>query len=197
ALEEAGVHVTYGLVGLKTHCKVALVVRKERDGIRRYVHLGTGNYNPTTARLYTDLGLFTCRPEIGADVSELFNFLTGYSKQKEYRKLLVAPFELRRGIEARIEREIERHRRHGDGRLIFKMNQLVDPALIEQLYRASREGVQIDLLVRGICCLRPGIAGLSDSIRVVSFVGRFLEHSRIYYFRNAGQEEVLIGSTDL
>ncbi len=197
ALEEAGVHVTYGLVGLKTHAKVALVVRKERDGIRRYVHLGTGNYNASTARTYTDLGLLTCRPEIGADVSELFNVLTGYSKQTTYRKLLVAPAGMRMAIAARIEREILIHERQGGGRLIFKLNNLVDPALIELLYRASRAGVQIDLLVRDICCLRPGVPGVSETIEVKGVIGRFLEHSRIYYFRNGGDEEVLIGSADL
>jgi polyphosphate kinase len=197
ALEQAGVHVTYGLIGLKTHCKVALVVRKEGEGIRRYVHLGTGNYNPTTARLYTDMGMFTCRPEIGADVSELFNYLTGYSKQTRYRKLLVAPITLRSGLLALIEREIKRHREHKDGRLIFKMNGLVDPACIEALYRASQAGVQIDIIVRRMCCLRPGMSRASKNIRVVSVVGRFLEHSRIYYFHNGGKEEVLMGSADL
>ncbi|MFL5732629.1 MAG: polyphosphate kinase 1 [Chloroflexia bacterium] len=197
ALEQAGVHVTYGLIGLKTHCKVALVVRKEGEGIRRYVHLGTGNYNPATARLYTDMAMFTCRPDIGADVSELFNYLTGYSKQTKYRKLLLAPITLRSGILALIEREIKRHRDHGDGRLIFKMNGLVDPACIEALYRASQAGVQIDIIVRRMCCLRPGMARLSKNIRVTSVVGRFLEHSRIYYFRNGGKEEMLMGSADL
>jgi polyphosphate kinase len=197
ALEQAGVHVTYGLIGLKTHCKVALVVRKEGEGIRRYVHLGTGNYNPTTARLYTDMGLFTCRAEIGADVSELFNYLTGYSKQTKYRKLLVAPITLRSGLLALIEREIKRHREHHDGRLIFKMNGLVDPACIEALYRASQVGVQIDIIVRRMCCLRPGLPRVSKNIRVTSVVGRFLEHSRIYYFHNGGKEEVLMGSADL
>jgi polyphosphate kinase len=197
ALEQAGVHVTYGLIGLKTHCKVALVVRKEGEGIRRYVHLGTGNYNPTTARLYTDTGLLTCHPDFGADVSELFNYLTGYSKQTRYRKLLVAPITLRAGVLALIEREIKQHREHSGGRLIFKMNSLVDPAIIEALYRASGAGVQVDLLVRGICCLRPGVPKVSEQIRVISVVGRFLEHSRIYYFRNGGKEELFMGSADL
>ena len=197
SLEEAGIHVTYGLVGLKTHAKIALVVRKERDGLRRYVHLGTGNYNPSTARTYTDLGLFTCDPRIGADVSELFNYLTGYSKQTAYRRLLVAPHGLRAGIAERIEREIDLQRRGQPGRIIMKMNSLVDPALIELLYRASAAGVRIDLLVRGICCLRPGVPGISESIRVVSFVGRFLEHSRIFYFENGGSPEIFIGSADL
>ncbi len=197
ALEQAGVHVTYGLIGLKTHCKVALVVRKEGEGIRRYVHLGTGNYNPSTARGYTDLGLLTCHPDFGADVSELFNYLTGYSKQTRYRKLLVAPITLRAGVLALIEREIKQHRENGGGRLIFKMNALVDPATIEALYRASGAGVQVDLLVRGICCLRPGVPKVSENIRVISIIGRFLEHSRIFYFRNGGKEELLMGSADM
>ncbi|HMA35149.1 MAG TPA: polyphosphate kinase 1 [Chloroflexia bacterium] len=197
ALEHVGVHVTYGLIGLKTHCKIALVVRKEEDSIRRYVHLGTGNYNPSTARSYTDLGLLTARPDFGADASELFNYLTGYSKQAKYRKLLVAPLTLRTGLLALIEREIARQREHGDGRLIFKMNGLVDPALIETLYRASQAGVAIDLLVRGVCCLRPGVPGLSDHIRVTSIIGRFLEHSRLYYFGKGGKGELLMGSADL
>ncbi|HET7077941.1 MAG TPA: polyphosphate kinase 1, partial [Chloroflexia bacterium] len=196
-LEQAGVHVTYGLVGLKTHCKVALVVRKEGDGIRRYVHLGTGNYNAGTARAYTDMGLLTCRPDFGADVSELFNFLTGYSKQTRYRKLLVAPVTMRSGLLALIEREIQRAREGAPARLIFKMNSLVDPAFIEALYRASQQGVRIDLIVRGVCCLRPGVRSLSEHIRVVSIVGRFLEHSRLYYFHNAGKEELFMGSADL
>jgi polyphosphate kinase len=197
ALEQAGVHVTYGLIGLKTHCKVALVVRKEGDGIRRYVHLGTGNYNPTTARLYTDTGLLTCSPDFGADASDLFNYLTGYSQQTRYRKLLVAPIALRAGLLALIEREIKQQREHGNGRLVFKMNSLVDPALIEALYRASQAGVKVDLLVRGICCLRPGVPNVSENIRVISIVGRFLEHSRIFYFRNNGKEDVFMGSADL
>jgi polyphosphate kinase len=197
ALEQAGVHVTYGLIGLKTHCKVALVVRKEGDGIRRYVHLGTGNYNPTTARLYTDMGLLTCSPDFGADASDLFNYLTGYSQQTRYRKLLVAPIAMRAGLLALIEREIKQHRERGNGRLIFKMNSLVDPALIEVLYRASQAGVKVDLLVRGICCLRPGVPNVSENIRVISIVGRFLEHSRIFYFRNNGKEDLFMGSADL
>lgn len=197
ALEQAGVHVTYGLIGLKTHCKVALVVRKEGDGIRRYVHLGTGNYNPVTARAYTDMGLLTCHPDFGADVTELFNYLTGYSKQMRYRKLLVAPIAMRAGLLALIEREIKRHKEHKDGRLIFKMNHLVDPAVIEALYRASEAGVQVRLVVRGICCLRPGVAKVSENIRVVSVVGRFLEHTRIFYFHNGGRGEILMGSADL
>ncbi len=196
-LEQAGVHVTYGLIGLKTHCKVALVVRKERDGLRRYVHIGTGNYNSATSRLYTDIGMFTCRPEIGEDASDLFNYLTGYSKQTQYNRFLVAPINMRDGLRERIKREVAQHRRSGGGHLIFKMNSLVDPQLIEDLYNASRAGVQIDLIVRGMCCLRPGVAGVSENICVISIVGRFLEHSRIYYFRNGGEGEVLIGSADL
>jgi polyphosphate kinase len=172
-------------------------VRREGDGIRRYIHLGTGNYNPSTARAYTDMGLLTCRPEFGADVSELFNYLTGYSKQARYRKLLVAPLTLRSGLLALIEREIKRQEDHGDGRLIFKMNGLVDPAFIEALYRASRAGVQVDLIVRGMCCLRPGVPGVSENIRVISILGRFLEHSRLYYFHRGGKGELWMGSADL
>jgi polyphosphate kinase len=197
ALEEEGVHVVYGVLGLKTHAKMCLVVRREQDGIRRYVHLGTGNYNPVTSRIYTDLGYFTCDPDIGADVSDLFNALTGYSRKARYRKLLVAPGSMRQGILERIEREITRHCQYGDGYLAFKMNALVDKACIQALYRASQVGVKIDLQVRGICCLRPGISGISDTITVTSIVGRFLEHARIYYFRNGGQDEVLLGSADL
>lgn len=197
ALERSGVHVVYGLIGLKTHAKLALVVRREADGLRRYVHLGTGNYNTGTARTYEDLGLLTCRPELCADASALFNLLTGYSRQSAYRKLLVAPLGLRSGIIDRIDREIAVHQQYGNGQLIFKMNALVDPKVIAALYRASQAGVQIDLIVRGICCLRPGIAGLSETIRVRSILGRFLEHSRIYYFGNGGSEEMFLGSADM
>jgi len=196
-LESAGVHVVYGLVGLKTHAKAAMVVRKEEDGLRRYVHLGTGNYNATTARIYEDLCLFTCRPDIGADVTDLFNLLTGYSRQHSYRKLMVAPIGLRRSIIERIEREIQVQQEHGDGHLIFKMNALVDPEIIHVLYSASQAGVSIDLIVRGMCCLRPGIAGVSDNIRVRGLLGRFLEHSRIFYFGNHGLEEIYLGSADM
>lgn len=196
-LERAGVHVTYGLMGLKTHCKLALIVRRDREGLRRYVHIGTGNYNPTTARVYTDLGLLTCNPLIGADVSDVFNYLTGYSKQTHFRRLLVAPLTLRQGIRERIEREITQKARTGMGRLILKMNSLVDPDLIDCLYRASAAGVQVDLIIRGISCLRPGVPGVSERIRVVSVVGRFLEHSRIFYFHNGGRPEIFIGSADL
>ena len=200
ALEQAGVHVAYGLVGLKTHCKLALIVRREADGLRRYVHLGTGNYNAATARGYTDFGLLTCDPDIGADVSDVFNYLTGYSAQREFRKLLVAPANLR----ARLEELIEREAAHGErGRLIFKTNALVDSEIIEVLYRASRAGVSIDLIVRGACSLRPGVPGLSETIRVISVVGRFLEHSRVYYFGNGstsdddGHDDLYLGSADL
>ncbi len=195
-LEKAGVHVVYGLVGLKTHTKIAMVVRREQNCIRRYVHIGTGNYNPKTARLYTDLGLLSCREELGADLTDLFNFLTGYSRQRSYRKLLVAPVNMRERMEALIDRETE-HAKHGyHSRIVVKMNALVDPKIILKLYQASQAGVRIDLLIRGICCLRPGVPGLSENIRVVSIVGRYLEHSRIFYFHNRGEEEVFIGSAD-
>lgn len=197
ALERSGVHVVYGLPRLKTHAKLALVVRKESDGIRRYVHMGTGNYNATTARLYTDLGFLTCRPDIGADVSELFNSLTGYSRQRHYRKLLVAPVCLRERMLELINREARWQQEHGNGRLIFKMNALVDTQIIKALYRAAQVGVQIDLIVRGICRLKPGVPGLSETIRVRSIIGPFLEHSRIYYFYNNGHEEVYLGSADM
>lgn len=197
ALEDAGVHVVYGLVGLKTHAKIALVVRKEADGLRRYVHLGTGNYNATTARIYEDLCLLTCRPDFGADASALFNMLTGYSRQDNYSKLLVAPTGLRKAIVERIEREMRVQKKSGNGHLIFKINALVDPEIIYLLYRASQVGVKIDLIVRGMCSLRPGIPGISENIRVRSIVGRFLEHSRVYYFGNGGDEEVYLGSADL
>lgn len=195
-LESAGVHVVYGLVGLKTHTKLVLVVRREAGKIRRYVHIGTGNYNPKTARLYTDLGMFSCRNELGADLTELFNYLTGYSRQQSYRKLLVAPVNLRDRLLAMIHREIEHQRNGGHGRIVAKMNALVDPRLIAALYEASQAGVSVDLIVRGICCLRPGVKEISENIRVVSIVGRFLEHSRIFYFHNNGQEEIFMGSAD-
>lgn len=194
ALERSGVHVVYGVLGLKTHCKLALIVRRERDGIRRYVHLGTGNYNATTARIYTDLGLMTCREDIASDVSDVFNFLTGFSNPKTYRKLGVAPVSLRETIRDMIRNEIKYGK---DGHLIFKINALLDPAMIEDLYRASQAGVRVDLIVRGICCIRPGLPGVSDTIRVISIVGRFLEHSRIYYARNNGDERIYLSSADL
>jgi len=195
-LEQAGVHVVYGIIKLKTHTKIVLVVRQEEKKIRRYVHIGTGNYNPKTARIYTDLGLLSCREDLGADLTDLFNFLTGYSRQRSYRKLLVAPVNLRDRMTAMIRREIEHCRQGNTGRIVAKMNSLVDPKIIATLYEASQAGVQIDLIVRGICCLRPGVVGVSDNIRVISIVGRFLEHSRIYYFYNQGDEEVYIGSAD-
>ncbi len=195
-LEKAGVHVVYGVAGLKTHTKIALVVRKEKDKIRRYVHIGTGNYNPKTAKLYTDLGIFSCKEDLGADLTDLFNYLTGYSKQKVYRKLLVAPVTLRTGMIEMIEREAEHCRNGGTGRIVAKMNALVDLPVIKALYKASQAGVKIDLILRGICCLRPGIEGLSENIKVISIIGRFLEHSRIFYFHNNGEEEIYIGSAD-
>jgi len=197
ALEQAGVHVVYGLMGLKTHAKVCMVVRRERDGIKRYVHMSTGNYNAVTANIYTDLGFFTGNPEIGADVSALFNALTGYSRQDGYRKLLVAPGKMRSELLQRIEREIEQHKKDGSGYIAFKMNALADKASIRALYKASQAGVKVDLQVRGICCLRPGVPGVSENIKVTSIVGRFLEHPRIYYFRNGGDDELLVGSADL
>jgi polyphosphate kinase len=195
-LESAGVHVVYGMMDLKTHTKTCLVVRREADGIRRYVHVGTGNYNSKTARQYTDLGLFTSSPEIGADLSDLFNFLTGFSRQRHYRKLIIAPGDMRDRFLALIERERAHARQGRPARLIAKMNALADPAMVSALYAASQAGVEIDLIVRGICCLRPGIAGVSESIRVTSIVGRFLEHSRLWYFLNDGDEEYYLGSAD-
>jgi polyphosphate kinase len=196
-LERQGVHVVYGLPGLKVHSKVALVVRQEGTAIRRYLHLATGNYNPTTAQLYTDFGMFTCDSGIAADATALFNYLTGYSADQRFRKLLVAPVNLRRRLAEMIHREME-HRRSGrPARLIFKMNALDDPAMMRLLCDASRAGVTVDLVVRGINCLRPGVQGVSDNIRVRSIVGRFLEHSRAYYFENGGTPEIYVGSADL
>ncbi len=196
-LENEGVHVVYGLLGLKIHCKVAMVVRREGNTIRRYVHLGTGNYNAVTSHLYTDLGMFTCDEGIADDVTDLFNYLTGYSDKSNYQKLLVAPVNLRAGLKALIDREIEHCKKGGEGRLIFKVNSLIDPSLIRTLYRASQAGVKVHLIVRGMCCLRPGVPGVSDNIEVTSIVGRFLEHSRIYYFRNGGEEQIYLGSADI
>ena len=196
-LEEAGVHVVYGLVNLKTHCKLCLVIRKEGDGIQRYVHVGTGNYNRATAQIYTDFGLFTANPRIAADASELFNYLTGYSKQTNYRELIVAPVALRERLTALIEREIEHQRAGRPAGIIIKNNAISDPGIIRMLYRASRAGVPIRAIARGICCLRPGIAGVSETIEVRSIVGRFLEHSRVYYFENGGSPIVYLGSADL
>ncbi len=197
ALEREGVHVIYGLVGLKVHSKIALVVRREGDIMRRYIHLGTGNYNPFTARIYTDLSLFTCDEHIGADATDLFNYLTGYSAKTSFRKLLVAPVSLRQRLEDLIRREISRAEHGEEAHLIFKMNALEDPEMIKLLYRASQAGIRVDLLVRGLCCLLPGLPGVSENIRVSSVIGRFLEHARIYYFCNGGREQVYIGSADL
>ncbi|MDW8325498.1 MAG: polyphosphate kinase 1 [Anaerolineales bacterium] len=196
-LESEGVHVVYGLLGLKTHSKIALVVRKEGEHIRRYIHLSTGNYNVVTSQIYTDIGLFTCDEDIGADATDLFNYLTGYSAKTRFRKLLVAPINLRQRMEELIEREIEHARKGKGGRLIFKMNALTDKGMIQKLYKASQAGVKIDMIVRGMCCLRPGLPGISETVRVTSIVGRFLEHSRIYYFHNAGNPEIYIGSADV
>ena len=195
-LEKAGIHVVYGIVGLKTHTKIVLVVRKEKQNIRRYVHIGTGNYNPKTSKLYTDIGLISCDEDLGADLTDLFNFLTGYSKQKSFRKLLVAPITLRDRMLSMIEREAQYSQEGKTGRIVAKMNSLVDKQIIQALYKASQAGVKIDLIVRGICCLRPQVIGVSDNIRVISIVGRFLEHSRIFYFQNNGEEEIYIGSAD-
>ncbi|NES74669.1 MULTISPECIES: polyphosphate kinase 1 [unclassified Okeania] len=195
-LEQSGVHVVYGLAGLKTHTKIVMVVRQEEGHIRRYVHIGTGNYNPKTAKFYTDLGLFSSRPELGADLTDLFNFLTGYSRQQSYRKLLIAPVNMRDRFIKLINREIENCQKGKTGRIVAKMNSLVDSKIIAKLYEASQAGVKIDLIVRGICCLRPGLEGVSENIKVVSIIGRYLEHSRIFYFYNNAQEELYIGSAD-
>ena len=196
-LEREGVHVIYGMVGLKTHAKTTLVVRREHDRVRRYMHLGTGNYNAVTARLYEDLGMFTCDDDIADDVTDLFNYLTGYSAIQDFRRLLVAPINLRRRLTELIRREVEHQADGGKGQLILKCNSLADGPLIRELYAASQAGVRVELIVRGICCLRPGVPGLSDNIRVRSIVGRFLEHSRICWFHNQGQPEVYLGSADL
>jgi polyphosphate kinase len=195
-LEQSGVHVVYGVVGLKTHCKAALVVRREPDGIRRYVHLSTGNYNPVTARLYTDIGLFTANPDFGEDVSAMFNLLTGYSRRRNWRKLRVAPVDLREHVIALIDREREHAEQGRPARIIVKMNALVEPSVIDALYRASQAGVRIELVVRSICCLRSGLPGVSEHIRVTSIVDRFLEHSRVFYFENAGAPDVFLASAD-
>ena len=197
SLEEAGVHVVYGIPGLKTHVKAIVVARREGDRVREYVHIGTGNYHPKTARLYTDFGLFTADPEIGADVAEMFNFLTGYGRPAEYRKVLVSPTTMRDRIVEEIEATVEAHRAGEEARIALKMNALVDAGCIQALYEASRAGVRVDLNVRGICCLRPGVPGISENIRVVSIVGRFLEHSRVYAFQRGEETRVLMGSADL
>src|SRR3954470_18815527 len=197
SLEEAGVHVVYGTPGLKTHVKAILVARREGDQVREYVHIGTGNYNPKTARLYTDLGLFTADPDVGADVAEMFNFLPGYGRPAGFRKLLVSPTTMRDQIVEEIERTVEAHKGGEDSRIALKMNSLVDARCIQALYEASQAGVRIDLNVRGICCLRPGVEGISDNIRVVSIVGRFLEHSRVYAFQRGEETRILMGSADM
>ena len=196
-LEQEGVHVVYGLGDLKVHCKVIMVVRKEGDGICRYLHVGTGNYNAVTSQIYEDLGLFTCDEVIASDVTDLFNYLTGYSTKSDFKKLLVAPINLRQGLENLVRREIEHARAGQKAHLIFKINAIVDPRFIMLLYEASQAGVKVDLFVRSMCCLKPGIKGVSENIQVVSIVGRYLEHSRLYYFYNGGEEEVYIGSADL
>lgn len=196
-LEDAGVHVAYGLPGLKTHCKLTLVVRRENDGLRRYVHVSTGNYNANTAKIYEDLALFTAREDIASEVTQLFNVLTGFAPKVEYQTLWVAPTEIRQQAIDAILGELEAHRQHGNGHIILKMNSLVDKETIRALYTAAQGGVKIDLIIRGICCLRPGVPGISDSINVISIVGRFLEHSRLFYFRNAGNPKVFIGSADV
>src|SRR5947207_2152375 len=195
-LEESGVHVVYGIVGLKTHCKVALVVRREGDALRRYVHVATGNYNPVTSNFYTDLGLFTANEEVGADATDLFNFLTGFSRQKDYRQLVVAPSNLREKTLALINRETEHARAGRPARIVVKVNRIADTQVVAALYEASRAGVEIDLIVRGICMLRPGVEGQSENIRGRSILRRFLEPSRGFYFRNGGDEEVYTCSAD-
>src|SRR4051812_47345212 len=197
SLEEAGVHVVYGLPSLKTHAKCILVVRREGDGVRHYLHVGTGNYNAKTARLYTDFGLLTCDEELGADVADMFNFLTGFARPRSYRKVLVAPAHMRQGLIEEIERTIAVHQEGGRARIRLKMNSLVDRECIQALYRASQSGVPIEVNTRGICCLKPGVEGVSEHIRVTSVVGRFLEHSRIYEFQRDGETTAYIGSADL
>jgi polyphosphate kinase len=196
-LEQTGVNVIHGLPGFKTHCKIGMVVRQEKEGLRRYIHIATGNYNTVTSRMYEDLGMFTCDEKMGEDANNLFNYLMGYSTEQEYQKFLVAPFNLRQRLEALIRREMEYAKSGFPARLIFKVNSLTDLGMINVLYEASQAGVQIDLFVRGMCCLRPGVKGLSETISVTSIVGRYLEHSRIFYFLNGGQEQIYLGSADL
>jgi polyphosphate kinase len=196
-LEQAGVHVVYGIPSLKTHVKCVLVVRREGDGVRHYVHIGTGNYNPKTARIYTDLGLFTCDARIGADIAEMFNSITGYARPRRYREVLVAPFNLQTGILEEIKRTIDSHSPETPARIRLKMNSLLDASSIRALYEASQAGVEVKLSVRGICALRPGVPGVSENIEVVSVVGHFLEHSRIFAFERNGEERIYIGSADL
>jgi polyphosphate kinase len=197
ALEDVGAHVVYGLPKLKTHAKLTMIVRREKQKLKRYLHLGTGNYNPATGKIYTDYSLFTINEQLANDVAELFNALTGYSKHTGYNKLLVSPINTRKRLIELIEREIKWNKKANKGRIVMKMNSLVDAKTIHALYRASCEGVKIDLIVRGICCLKPGIAGISDHIRVISVIGQFLEHSRAYYFYNGGREELYLGSADI
>jgi polyphosphate kinase len=197
ALERSGVHVVYGLVGLKTHAKLALVVRREGDRVRRYVHIGTGNYNPSTASLYTDVGLFTCRDDITEDVADLFNYLTGFSHPPAYRRVLVAPEHLRDGLLAELDRVIRAHEAGVPGRVVMKVNAIIDGPLVEAIYRASRAGVPVDIIARSMCSLRPGLTDLSENVRVFSIVGRFLEHSRIYAFTSGEETRYLVGSADL
>ena len=196
-LEHAGVHVVYGIVGLKTHCKLALVVRQEPDGVKRYCHVGTGNYNPKTARLYEDMGILTSDPEVGEDLTRLFNQLSGVAPRSKFKRLLVAPRHIRDGLVERVERQVERQQRTGDGYVAVKVNSLVDEGTIDALYRASQAGVRVDVWVRGICAIRPGVPGLSETIRVHSVLGRFLEHSRIFLFGTGADREAWIGSADL
>lgn len=196
-LESAGVHVVYGLVGLKTHCKLSLVIRQEENQLRRYCHIGTGNYNPKTARYYEDLGLLTARPEVGEDLTKLFNLLSGYASEPQYKAMLTSPVGVREGLTERIRREINNHAAGKTARIAFKLNSLVDERIIDELYLASKAGVPIEILVRGMCSLRPGVAGLSETIRVNSVLGRYLEHSRIFYFENDGEPDVFIGSADM
>lgn len=197
ALEDAGAHVVYGLPGLKTHAKLTMIVRREQEGLRHYLHLGTGNYNIVTSRIYTDYSYLTTSPELADDVTELFNSLTGYSKHRHYRSLIVSPLNTRKWMMEMIRNEIEHQKRNGNGRIVMKMNALVDDEIIRALYRASVAGVKIDLVVRGICCLRPGVPGISENIRVLSVIGRFLEHSRAYYFNNGGHARLFLGSADI
>jgi polyphosphate kinase len=196
-LEAAGVHVVYGIVGLKTHCKLSLVIRQEGNQLRRYCHIGTGNYNPKTARFYEDLGLLTSRPEVGEDLTKLFNQLSGFASETQYSSLLVSPVGVREGLAFRIQREIENKQAGKPAKIRFKMNSLVDEQIIDELYRASMAGVEIDVLVRGMCALKPGVPGLSETIIVHSVLGRYLEHSRIFYFENAGDPDIFIGSADM
>jgi polyphosphate kinase len=196
ALEDVGAHVVYGLPGLKTHAKLTLIVRREQGRLCHYLHLGTGNYNMATAKIYTDYSYFTTNRSLSDDVSELFNSLTGYSKNRKYRSLIVSPINTRKRMMEMIQREIDWQKREGCGRIVLKMNALVDEVIIRALYRASIAGVRIDLLIRGICCLKPQVPGISENIRVVSVIGRFLEHSRVYYFNNGGKAELFLGSAD-